>query len=483
MITVPYSPMSLDYDLVIIGNTPEAFFAASEAIKLKTRVALVLGTTPNHYSLETESLILNYFTFLHGHWHNFNQWHLNLDSVSPLNYTHLKQWKDAVKQDIQALTNQEKLANLGVDIIEESGEFCRLPKLGFVLKNRTLRSRRYLLATPSITIIPPIPGLAEVGYLIPETLNIDQLPETIVIVSQTALGVELAQALNRLGKKITLIVEASNILLQEDKDIVQLIQAILEAEGIQLFINCPITQVRKLEGKKWIQAGNKALETDEIIMMNQRKLNIKGLNLEGVKVEIENNKIKTNHKLQTTNPNIYACGRAMGQYNLSNMAQYEGTIAVKNTIFYPIFKVNYDHCPVRMLIDPIFSRVGLTETQAKQEYENDLIIIKKNYKSLVKATNLDETTGFCKLITRRNGLILGCHIIGNNSDEIINIVALAMKNKIKIQKIEKLFPPYGTISEILFQIAQQWHEQKNKQNQLLNNCLETLLFWRRKWIK
>ncbi|EAZ93899.1 mercuric reductase [Crocosphaera chwakensis CCY0110] len=393
----------------------------------------------------------------------------------------MKQWKNKVKQDIKELTNREKLAKLGVDIIEESGEFCRLPKLGFVLKTRTLRSRRYLLAISSLAITPQIPGLAEVGYVIPETLDIDQLPQNIVILCQTYLGIELAQLLNRLGKKITLIIENSNILLQEDKDIIQLIQAILEAENIKLLINSSITQVRKIEGKKWIQAGNKAIETNEIIVVNQRILNTNRLNLEGVKVEIENNKIKTNNKLQTTNPNIYACGRAMGQYSLSNIAQYEASIAIKNTIFYPIFKVNYDYHPIRMLTNPIFSRVGLTETQAQQQYKNDIIIIKQNYKTLVKATVLDETTGFCKLITRRNGLILGCHIIGNNSDEIINIVAYAIKNKIKIQEIAKLFPPYGTISEILFKISRQWQEKKNREKKLLNNCLETLLFWRRKW--
>nr|MDJ0597328.1 FAD-dependent oxidoreductase [Crocosphaera sp.] len=372
---------------------------------------------------------------------------------------------------------------LGVDIIEESGEFCRLPQLGFVLKNRTLRSRRYLLAMGSISSIPEIEGLAEVNYITPETVNIDNLPDQLVILSQTSLGIELAQQLNYLGKKITLIVEDYNILPQEDKEVVQLIQTILEAEGIKILINCPITQVRKIEDKKWIQAGNEAIETDEIIIASQRIQNTKGLNLQGVKVEIEANKIKTNNKLQTTNPNIYACGNAIGQYNLSNIAQYEASIAVKNTIFYSIFKTNYDHHPRRILINPMFSQVGITETQAKQVYKDDLIIIKQNYKTLVKARILDETTGFCKIITRRNGTILGCHIIGHNSDEIINLVALAIKNKIKIQKISQLFPSYGTISEILFELAKQWQTRKNREHKLFNNCLETLLFWRRKWSK
>ena len=138
---------------------------------------------------------------------------------------------------------------------------------------------------------------------------------------------------------------------------------------------------------------------------------------------------------------------------------------------------------MRMLTNPMFSQVGLTETQAKRDYKKDLIIVKQNYKSLVKAKMLDETTGFCKLITRRNGIILGCGIIGNQSEEIINLIALAIQNKVKIQKISQLFPPYGTTSEILFQISQKWQTQKPPKNTFINNCLETLLFWRRKWNK
>ncbi|MDJ0579274.1 FAD-dependent oxidoreductase [Crocosphaera sp.] len=475
--------MSLDYDIVIIGNTLEAFFAASEAIKFNPRVALVLGDFNNEYWQEIDSLIVNYLTYIERHWHNLNNWYLNINLDSWLDFNQLKKWKNEVKEDIKQANNLEKLANLGVDIIEESGEFCRLPKLGFVLKNRTLRSRRYLLAMGSISNISDIQGLKEVGYITPETLDIDKLPDKLVILSQNALGIELAQQLNRLGKTITLIIEKSSILPQEDPDITQLIQAILEAEGINLLINCPVTQIRKIEGKKWIQAGNEAIEGDEIIIDNQTQFKIKELNLEGVKVKIEGNKIKTNNRLQTTNPNIYACGQAIGSYNLSNLACYEAGIAVKNAIFYPIFKTNYEHYLMRMLTNPMFSRVGLTETQAKQFYKEDLIIIKQNYKSLVKAKILDETTGFCKVITRRNGIILGCHIIGYQSDETINLIALAIQNKLKIQKIAQLFPLYGTTSEMLSQISQKWQEQKQQKNTLINNCLETLLFWRRKWNK
>ncbi len=475
--------MSLDYNLVIIGNTLEAYYAALEAVKLKARVALVLGNKTNINQPEIDRFIIHHFTYLEQHHQNLTQWEIKNKLELKLDIHQILQWRDEVKRDIQINDYLEKLAALGVDIIYESGEFCRLPKFGFVLKNRTLRSHRYLLAMGYLSTIPNIKGLSEAGYLTYETLQIDKLPNHLVILSKTYLGIELAQQLNYLGKDVTLIVENSSILPEEDRDVVQLIEAKLEAQGIKLLINCTVSQIREIEGKKWLQAGDEAIETDEIILITDSTPNLKGLNLEGVKVQIELNKINTNSKLQTTNPNIYAFSSIIGGYNLSNIAQYQASVAVKNAFFYPIFKINYYHHPFRIFTNPILSRVGLTETQARQNYGDNLIILKENYKTLVKAKALEETTGFCKIITRQNGTILGCHIIGNNSDEIINLVALAMKNRIKIKHFSQIFPPYSSSSEILFNISEHWKKQKSESNHLLNDCLETLLFWRRKWNK
>lgn len=473
--------MSLDYDLVIVGNTLEAFSAAFQAVKLKARVALVLGNNKSSIDDEIDRFILNYFAYLDQHWQNLTQWELNPKVISHLDITALQKYIAQIKQDISDDNYPITLARAGVDVIDESGEFCRLPHLGFVLRNRTLRSRRYLLAMGSVSSIPDIQGLSDTGYLTPETLVIDRLPHQLMILSQTPLGIELAQILNRLGKQVTLVVETSNILPQEDSDVVQLIQAQLESEGIKLLINCPVTQVRIIDDKKWIQAGNEAIEAEEIILATQKKPNLAHLNLEGIKVAVKRNQIVVNSKLQTTHSKIYACGSITGGYNLSNIAQYEANIAVKNAIFYPWFQVNYQFYPFRIFTHPILSRVGLTENQARQRYDKDIIVVRQDYKTLTKAQILDEMTGFCKIITRRNGKILGGHLVGNQSDELINLVAFAMKHNIKIQQFSQLFSPDVTTCEILAQISNNWQCQKAQTNHILSDCLETLLFWRRKW--
>lgn len=475
--------MSLDYDLVVIGNTPEAVYAALEAVKLKARVAWVVGENETDPYTEIDRYTLSHFTYLERQWKTITQWALDPNlSQSNFNLTHLKTWTQQVKTNLKEQYSPAILAAMGVDVIFESGEFCRLPQQAFVLPSRKLRSRSYLIATGSISWTPPIIGLSEVSYLTPETLCLDNLPDELIILGETPIGIELAQHLNRLGKKITLVVEQQHILPQEDCSAIQLIQGQLEAEGIRLLTQSPITQVKQINDKKWVQAGNQAIEADEIILTMGNQPNIKGLNLEGVRVEMTPQKIKVNPRLQTTNPKIYACGSVIDGYKPSNIAQYEASIAIKNALFFPWFKVNYSNLAYRILTNPPLTRVGLTETEAKRQYGNKkIIVIEEYFKTLAKAQITGEITGICKLITRRNGEILGCHCVGFQGDELIGAITLAMNHKIPIQDLACLFPPSPTISEILSRISHTWKDQKFQNNKFLSTRLEQLLFWRRKW--
>ncbi len=474
--------MTLDYDLVVIGNTPEAVYAASEAAKFKARVAWVIGDKKTNHYTEIDRCTFSYFTHLEQQWKITTQWDLNSRvSRSNLNPTHIQIWTQQVKANLKEQYSPAMLATMGVDVIFESGEFCRLPQQALVLPSRKLRSRTYLIATGSSPRIPPIIGLSEVGFLTPDTLCLDNLPHELIICSDNPIGIELVQNLGRLGKKITLVVEKKCILSQEDPSVIRLIQAQLEADGIQLLTQSPITQVKQINGKKWVQAGNQAIEADEIILAMGNQPNIKGLNLEGVRVKLTPEKIKVNKNLQTTNPKIYACGGAIGDYKPTNLAQYEASVALKNILFFPCFKVNTHNLASVIFTHPPLSKVGLTETEAKQQYKNRIIVIEESFKTLFKAQITGETTGFFKIITRLNGEILGGHCMGFLGEEFISVIALAINRKIPIQNLADLFPPSPTISIILFQIVKQWKDQKFQENKLLSQGLEQLLFWRRKW--
>ncbi|MGC1394325.1 MAG: mercuric reductase, partial [Coleofasciculaceae cyanobacterium] len=238
-----------------------------------------------------------------------------------------------------------------------------------------------------------------------------------------------------------------------------------------------VTQVRNIDGKKWVQAGNQALETDEIMLAIEQQPNLEALNLEGVGVKFNAQGIKLNQKLQTTNSRIYACG-----FRQDYLARYEANIAVKNILFLPIFKVDDRGMPASVFSDPQLARVGLTEAQARQRYGKDVMVARQYFKTLDKAQILGETTGFCKIVGRQNGEILGAVIVGQEAVELIGAMAFCVRQKLKIKTIANLPYTSPTLSEIMQQTAIEWQRQIRRHKRL-NDFWEWFFSWRRNWSK
>lgn len=472
--------MAVEYDLIAIGSSPAGVYAAVTAAYLNARVALVeqrvQGISDPIYS-RTLSQIARLAKQLENSpplWAN--------TQVCP--YIEAMAWAQEILLTLAEQDSSAVLASLGVDVISGVGEFCRHPHLGFIVNNRCLRGRAYLLAMGSRPVILDINGLQETGYLtIAEIWQLEALPQQLVVIGGSPISVELAQSLVRLGRDVTLVVSDTQILPAEDSEASQLVQAQLEAEGVRVLTRSSATQVKRIQEKKWVQTGNQAIEADEIILAAQQEPNIEGLNLEGVGVRFQPQGIQLNEKLQTTNPCIYACGDVAGGYPFAHIAQYEAGIALKNALFLPIFQVDYRSIPWAVFTDPQLARVGMTEAQARRRYGKEVLVVRQYFKSIAQALVLGETTGFCKLVVRRNGEILGAHIVGPEAGELIGAIALAMKNKIKLGAIADLPHPSPTLSEILHKTATEWRRQHLSRNKTLKNFLESFFNLQRNWSK
>jgi pyruvate/2-oxoglutarate dehydrogenase complex dihydrolipoamide dehydrogenase (E3) component len=473
--------MTADYDLVVIGDSPEGIYAASIAASLKARVALV--KQPSQGQVEWSETI---FRSRFAHINRLSR-QLELIYGQSLDFPRamVTDWGREVRQILAERESPAWLCALGVDVIPESGEMVRLPALALAAGSRKLYSQAYLIATGSTINPQPRADLEAVGYLTPDRLwqgdKLAFMPDNLTIIAGTPLGVELAQNLRRIGKKVTLVIENESPLNREEAEIVKLLYAQLEAEGIEI-LTSSVTQVKRIGGKKWLQAGERAIESDEIILAPQLQPNIKGLNLAGVGVKFTEKGVQVNHKLQTTNPKIYACGSVIGGYSYPHLAQYEADIAVKNALFIPLFKVNYGHLPYVFLTDPPLARVGMTENQAKKYYRGKTSQVQQGFSSIIQAQILGETTGLCKIVLHKNGDILGASILGAEAGESINIIALAMKQKIKISKLTDLFSPASTFAQLVSQTALKWKREQFKQQKTLNHWLENWLIWRRIWL-
>jgi pyruvate/2-oxoglutarate dehydrogenase complex dihydrolipoamide dehydrogenase (E3) component len=476
--------MSVEYDLVVIGSSEEGIFAAVTAASFKARVALVEQPFKDGYNGFDAifNRILSHVTHLSEQLEIATQ--LGVYYPIPnleIQLTPTQAWAQETRAILSEQNSLATLAALGIDVIRGSGEFCRLPRQAFIINNRKLRSRSYLLATSSHLVPIAIEGIERVGYLTPSDLDrkevLQSLARELTIIGSSPLAIQLAQNLRQTGRNIVLLIEDKQLLPTEDLEVSQLIQVHLEASGIEIFVDSRVTQIQQIEGKKWLQAGDRAIETDEIILVGKQQPNIEGLNLEGVGVKFSEQGIELNEKLRTSNSNIYACG-----YSFKHLARYEASIAVKNALFFPLFKVNYQTIPYVVFTNPTLARVGMTEVEARTKYGKDVWVIKQNFKRIAIAQLLGETTGFCKLIVKNNDEILGAHIIGSQAEEFIGIIAVTIKKKIKLNSFLNSFPN-DTCSNILQVAALEWKRQRLRKNKRLQRLLERLLSWLRNFAR
>ncbi|AFY41545.1 NAD(P)/FAD-dependent oxidoreductase [Nostoc sp. PCC 7107] len=495
--------MTIDYDVVIIGGSLAGRYAALAATKWHAKVALVepqinYGFIYHHTLSEIanrlQSLNQADSCGIHTNYADIaEKCHISVAWQEAMLYA------NAVAANIQELNSPATLAALGVDVIFGKGEFQSSPHLAFAIYEneetsantshhpvcRLLRGRTYLLASGSRPAVPNIEGLAATGYTtlnnIWQSLKKNTLPQNWVILGGVPQSLEIAQTLARLGCAVTLVIKHPHILPNIDPEIAQILQAQLEVDGVRILTQTAVTQVKQIDDKKWIQAGDKAIETDEILVATAQKPNFESLNLAAVGVKWYQHRLVVNNKLQTTNKRIYACGDVIGGYDFINIANYEARIALNNTLFFPRLDVNYQYIPWGIFTNPMLAQVGLTETQTKQQFRDDkFLVLRQYFKSLTAAQINSETTGICKLIVLRNGEILGATILGQSAGELINLIALAINQKIKVKDLANLSPIYSNFSEILTQTAQEYQQRLNNHPDVQDR-LEGFFHFRRNW--
>jgi len=476
-----------DYDLVVIGRTPAGIHAAIAAAHLKARVALV-GQPILDPSTVSAGVLAQLGRLTRQLWQaeQMGLWTLPPGQTS---WRHPHLWQQA-SQRTQSLTacletmqTEAVLTSLGIDLIPEQGEFCRKPVPGFTLGGRHLRSRAYLLAVPCRPQMPEIEGLQATGYLTPETLLQDPARleglQDLIVIGNTPTAVELAQALNRLEIQVTLVVDTTNLLPQADPEATYLLQALLEAEGVRILTDTRVTQVRQIEAKKWVQAGNQAIAADEILLAMTPVPQVTALNLEAMQVPQTETGIAVNPRLQTRDRRIYACNLPIHGIHADHLGIYQATVAVKNALFFPLLRVDYAGIPQMVNTDPPLAGVGMTETAAIARYGTQVEIVRQPFKTLPLARIQASETGFCKLICHRNGRLLGAHLVGSQSGELIAPLTLALHRRLKRSALTTLALPDSSFASIVAQTAIAGDRQRFHRSPRLQTLLQEFFDGRR----
>ncbi|MEX0270229.1 FAD-dependent oxidoreductase [Leptolyngbyaceae cyanobacterium UHCC 1019] len=474
--------MPVDYDLVIIGGTTAGVEAAIFAAQFKARVALV--TQGIAFSTLPDSLLMPALAQLGCMTESGQHWQRSplcqhASAPPALNWQAVKPWIQAIAHNLDERHSPSALATLGIDIIPHSGEFCRKPAPGFFVDGRLLRSRSYLLAPAHHPLIPAISGL-HTGYQTPTTLlQLPSLPATLAIVGNTTAAVELAQALQRLGCQIILLMTTAHLLSEADPEVSQFIQAQLEAEGVQVWLNVNVSDIQLVNGKKSIQFGTHSLVADNILLAVEPIPTVETWNLEAVGVKRRNYGILRNSKLQTTNPNIYICEGRTRHLLSAHLAAYEAKLAVKNALFLSNQHTDYRSRPFSIHTNPTAAWIGLTAPQAIEQYGNNVLILRQPFNRLIKAQIHSDLTGFCKLIVQRNGTLLGAHIVGASSAEWIGTLAIAFQQRLKISALADLIVLSSSFAEIIQQTAMEWQQLRLQHHPRWQDLLEAYFDIRR----
>lgn len=482
--------MSVDYDLVVIGNTAAGIEAAIAATRLKARVALVSHSlSPAHFSEAAYHSLLQ-LGRSQEQWQRLQHsplWAIPEFSSGPVQWESVQRWMELAAAHLEMDHTGAVLASLGIDVISDQGEFCRKPTPGLMVGGRFLSSRSYLLAMAAQPFIPNIEGLQRMGYLTVETLP-HQLPhlqegQHLAVIGQGSEAIALAQALNRLHFSVTLLVAAPRIVPDADIEVSRWLQAQLEVEGVRILTDVEVTQVRPIQGKKWLQVGSQGMEVDELILAVGQAPRAESWNLEAVRVKWDERGIWHNAKLQTTNPKIYVCEGRLGDTCYSQVARYEATIALQNALFFPRLTASYHHIPLTVYTQPEAVWMGLTEAQAISQFGKQVQVLRRSFNTLPKAQLQDHLTGFCKLIVHRNGHLLGAHLLGDQASEWSSAIALAMQQNLTIPALSRLVLPSPTWSEVIQKVAMDWHTQQLEQKPWLQNLYDHFFDFRRSWSK
>lgn len=325
--------------------------------------------------------------------------------------------------------------------------------------NETYRGKRIIIATGSSPLVPPIPGLGDVPFLTNETFfEQETLPKSIIVLGAGAIGMELSQAMNRLGVEVTVVEMMPEIMFREEPAYAAILREKLSQEGVRFQLGTKAVGVEKTDDGIRLRTEkdgeNGTIEAQSLMLALGRKANIDSLNLDAAGIKADRGIVVDAH-LQTTAKGVYACGDVAGPYQLSHMANFQAKIAAMNAILPINRKANYEHVAWTTFTDPEFARAGMTEKEAREQYGDRIRVFEYDMADkLDRAKTKAGDIGHIKLITLK-GRVLGAHILAERAGELIAEVQVMKTLGLKFGKLQGVIHPYPTYADALRQMAQQ----------------------------
>jgi pyruvate/2-oxoglutarate dehydrogenase complex dihydrolipoamide dehydrogenase (E3) component len=425
-----------EFDLVILGGGTGSTVAAWTFAEEGKRVAVVDrkyigGSCPNIACLPSKNII--HSAKVASYMQRSKEFGIELDGFT-IDMLGVRERK---RQMVASLNNiyLENYRNTGAELIFGMGRFIAPNTVEVTLSNgtrRQLRGTNVIVSTGTRATIDATPGLAEVKPLTHiEALELDRVPEHLLVIGGGYVGIELSQAMRRFGSEVTLMERSKRLLPKEDEDVCEGLRTLLEQEGINVLMS---TRVKELSGRSGDAVSlivqqdgtEKTLNGSDVLVAMGRTPNTEDLGVGVAGVELTGNGyIKVNERLQTTAPGVWAIGEVAGSPQFTHISVDDFRVVHSNLSGGN--RVTTDrHVPYCLFTDPELARIGLSEMEAKAR-NIPYRLFKVPMEANLRARTLSETRGFLKaLVETDSDRILGFTAFGVGAGEIMSAVQVAM---------------------------------------------------------
>ncbi|MFP5377713.1 MAG: dihydrolipoyl dehydrogenase family protein [Acidimicrobiia bacterium] len=450
--------MGRRYDLVIVGMGSGGMVAAEFAASLGLRVAVAergrvggdclwTGCVPSKALLASAKVA--------HHLRTAGRFGLPATEAA-IDTAGVWQRIRAVQERIAATDDSpDRFRALGVEIVAGSARLTGPHTVE--VAGRELRSRFVLVCTGSRPAVPPVPGLADAGYLTSETVfDLERAPRRLVAIGGGPISVELAQGLNRLGVAVTVLQRGPRLLPRDEPELVEILTGRLSREGVDVRLDVDVRAVAVEGGAKVVtgdQGGEPARwEADELLVSAGRRPNVDGLGLEEVGVRVGPRGVEVDDRMRSSVPSVYAAGDVAGRHLFTHSAAHEALRAVRD-MFFPGRGTVSDLVPWCTFTDPELASAGLTASRARERHGDAVRVRRLDLSHSDRARADGDDEGRLVAVCGPRGRLVGAHLLAPGAGEMIHELALVIRHGGRLADLSKLIHVYPTMSTSVGQLA------------------------------
>ncbi|MDL2278743.1 dihydrolipoyl dehydrogenase [Parabacteroides sp. OttesenSCG-928-G07] len=443
----------MKYDVAIIGGGPAGYTAAERAVQNGLSIILfeknaLGGVCLNEGCIPTKTLL--YSAKIYDSIKNASKYAVKSENPT-FDLSRIIARKNKVVKKLTAGIRM-KLTEAGVEIIPGEAVIKSRAQDGTITvscEGSDYKAANLLICTGSETIIPPIDGLNETGFWTNrEALQSKELPASLIIIGGGVIGMEFASFYNSMGTEVHVVEMLDKILGPMDRELSEMLQSEYEKRGVKFYLNHKVIAVHGNEVTLEKDGETAILQGEKILLSVGRRPVTKGLGVEELNIDMYKGGIKVNQFMQTSLPNIYACGDSTGYSLLAHTAVREAEIAITHIKGETNEAMSYKAIPNVVYTNPEIASVGRTEEELKAE--GVAYTIKKipmAFSGRFVAEN-EMVNGLCKVILATDETVIGAAILGNPASELIIIAGIAIEKGMKAEEFRSFVFPHPTVGEI-----------------------------------